>query len=247
MTHVCPAERDPPAADRCSVTPNRFESPARGWGFGSPDHPITRDHPIVDAAVNQIPKSQTIQSGSTGGRSSLVVLCRFEEQGDDGDDPALPVRYRSGADGESDMAAITSHPRNLFAVHRLAFERAGHWPFLGLEGLAIGMESLKMRILGNVGCRIERLSQDSFQMLADAKELAGRRLCNRQPTRHLPEYLLNQGQLALNVLLRLLDVRHIQQRQYRPFDLVLRGLVGGNPQPVPGAAVILDLQLLRRN
>src|SRR5215468_716953 len=134
-------------------------------------------------------------------RLSLLALCGFEEQRDDGDDPALPVRYRSGADGKSNMAAVTSHPGNLFAVHRLAFERAGHWPFLGLEGLAIGMKSLKMRILGHVGCRIERLSQDSSQILTDAKELAGRRLCNRQSTRHLLDYLLKQGQLALNVLL----------------------------------------------
>src|SRR5262245_34095870 len=108
-------------------------------------------------------------------RLSLVVLYGFEEQRNDGDDPALPVRYRRGTDGKSNMAAITSRPGNLFAVNRLAFERAGHWPFLGLVGLAIGMKSLKMRILGNVGGRIERLSQDSFQILTDAKQLAGRR------------------------------------------------------------------------
>src|SRR5262245_61367172 len=147
------------------------------------------------------PSHRRFKSGSTGGRSSLVALCRFEEQRDDGDDPALPVRYRSGADVKSNMVAVTSHPGNLLAVHRLAFERAGHWPFLGLEGLAIGMKALKMRIFGHVGCRIERLSQDSSQILTDAKQLAGRRLCNRQPTWHLLDYLLKQGQLALNVLL----------------------------------------------
>ena len=31
------------------------------------DHPITRDHPIVDAAINRIAKSRTIQSSKTSG------------------------------------------------------------------------------------------------------------------------------------------------------------------------------------
>src|SRR5262249_56995298 len=122
------------------------------------------------------------------------------EQREDADDPALPVRYRSGADGKSNMAAVPSHPRNLFAVHRLAFERAGHWPFLGLEGLAIGMKSLKMRILGHVGCRIERLSQDSSRILTYAKELAGRGFCNRQSTRHRLDSLLKHSQRRRTVL-----------------------------------------------